>query len=121
MGCIVCHVLIIEDETLVAMHLEALLSDCGATSFDFAETEIEAITAARRTTPGLITSDVRLRDGLGPRAVAVILEELGPLPVIFITATPENCVPCDAPSRIFSKPLHEPSIAQAFRSMAFVS
>ena len=116
-----CHVLVIEDEVLVAMHLEAMLSDCGATSFAFAETEAEAVAAARRTIPGLITSDVRLREGHGPHAVAAILKELGPLPVIFITATPERCIPCDPPARVLSKPVHEMSIVEAFRELVAVS
>lgn len=113
-----CHVLIIEDEALVAMHLEAMLSDHGATSFSFAETEFEAIEAAKRKRPDLITSDVRLRHGTGPRAVATIMRELGHVPVIFITATPEECVPCDPPHRVFGKPVHEAAITAAFRQMA---
>lgn len=113
-----CHVLIIEDEALVAMHLEATLADHGATSFAFAETEAEAVEEARRRTPDIITSDVRLRHGTGPRAVEIILREFGPVPVIFITATPEECIPCNPPHRVFGKPLHEPTIAAAFRQMA---
>jgi CheY-like chemotaxis protein len=46
-----CHVLIIEDEALVALHLETILADYGATSFSFAETEAEAVRQARRRLP----------------------------------------------------------------------
>ncbi len=113
-----CHVLIIEDEVLVALDLEALLAQQGASSFAFAASEAEAVSEARRRRPELITSDVVLQSGTGPRAVKVIQEELGPLPVIFITATPEACVPCDPPARVLSKPLQEASISQAFRELA---
>ena len=34
-----CHVLIIEDEMLVAMHLQSVLGEEGAMSFAFASTE----------------------------------------------------------------------------------
>ncbi|MHB8284271.1 MAG: response regulator [Caulobacteraceae bacterium] len=113
-----CHVLIIEDEALIAMHIEDMLADLGATSFAFAETEAEALREARLRKPALITSDVRLRHGTGPRAVEVILRELGPLPVIFITATPEDCTQCEPPARVLAKPLNEASIGVAFRELA---
>ena len=112
-----CHVLIIEDEPLVALDLQALLATHGASSFAFAASEADAVREARRRTPALI-SDVMLQTGTGPRAVKAILAELGPLPVIFITATPEACIPCDPPARVFGKPLHEPTISQAFRELA---
>ena len=41
-----CHVLIIEDEPLVAMLLRELLEDEGATSFSFADTQDSALAAA---------------------------------------------------------------------------
>ena len=113
-----CHVLIIEDEALIAMHIEATLADLGATSFAFAETEAEAIREATLRKPALITSDVRLRSGTGPGAIGIILRELGQLPVIYITATPEDCTPCEPTSRVLGKPLDEASIAFAFRELA---
>ncbi|MHB8283663.1 MAG: response regulator [Caulobacteraceae bacterium] len=113
-----CHVLIIEDEALVALHLELILADLGATSFSFAETEAEAVEQARLRLPALITSDVRLRQGTGPRAVEAIIAEFGHVPTIFITATPEECEPCEPPHRVFGKPVHEPSLTTAFRQMA---
>lgn len=112
-----CHVLIIEDELLVAMDLQRLLETLGATSVDVADTEEDAIRAARAHAPDLITSDVQLRRGTGPRAVAEIHHQVRRAPVIFITGTPEDCHPCEV-GRILSKPLHEPSIVEAFRELA---
>ena len=60
-----CHVLIIEDEPILAMDLEALLEAEGATSFSFAVSEEEAVSEALARTPGLITSDVKLVEGTG--------------------------------------------------------
>ena len=113
-----CHVLIIEDEVLVACHLEMLLAEHGATSFAFAATQQDAVMEARLRLPALITSDVQLAQGTGPKAVEQILREFGPLPVIFITATPEACNPCNPPARIFAKPLQEGHVSTAFREMA---
>ena len=113
-----CHVLIIEDEAIVAMDVQGLLAAIGATSFSFAMTQDEAVREARRHPPALITSDVKLAKGTGPRAVEQIQRELGDIPVIFITATPEDCEPCEPPARVLRKPMHEPSITQAFLEMA---
>lgn len=109
-----CHVLIIEDEALVAMDIEDLLAAAGATSFDIASTETEAVEAAMANQPAVITSDVRLIEGTGPRAVDSIHKLLGDIPVIFITGTPEDCVPCDPPGIILGKPVDGAAITAAF-------
>ena len=113
-----CHVLIIEDEILIALDLQDLLEAHGAATFAFAETEAEAIEAARERKPDFITSDVALVKGTGPRAVEVILQGVGPVPVVFITGTPEACQPCPPPARILGKPLSYPAIISAFQEMA---
>lgn len=113
-----CHVLIIEDEAIVALDIQACLQAHGATSFAFAETEGEAIAAARQRLPEFITSDVQLRVGAGPSAVEAIQREMGCVPVLFITGTPEACKPCEPPARVFSKPMNEAQIGRAFRDLA---
>ncbi|KQU61737.1 histidine kinase [Sphingomonas sp. Leaf339] len=112
-----CHVLIIEDEPLVAMNIEMILTDAGATSFSFAATEDEAVEMAHQHHPTLITSDVKLESGCGPAAVSRILDALGPTPVIFITASPDECDPCRAPARILVKPVTDDSVTQAFHQL----
>ena len=112
-----CHVLIIEDEPLVAMDLQMMLADEGATSFDVAATEAEAVSFARAHPPQLITSDVKLLEGTGPHAVLHILRELGDRPVIFITGTPEACEPCDSPALVLTKPLRDGELSTAFRTL----
>lgn len=47
----ICHVLIIEDEPLVALMLQFLLEDEGATSFTFACSEAAAVEFALVTPP----------------------------------------------------------------------
>ena len=113
-----CHVLIIEDEALIALDLQDILAATGATTFAFAETEQEAVDSARLQRPDVITSDVMLREGSGPKAVETILGEMGPLPVIFITATPGACIPCIPPARILSKPVTDSAVRQAFQAVS---
>jgi two-component system, response regulator PdtaR len=114
-----CHVLIIEDDALLALDIEHLLSACGATSFSFAVTEQQAVCAAALKRPAVITADVRLREGSGPQAVARIEAEVGLIPALFITGTPEECIPCDPPHRVFEKPVDDHTLVRAFREVAF--
>jgi CheY-like chemotaxis protein len=112
-----CHVLIIEDEALIALSIEMTLERAGATSFDIVATEADAIEAARAQPPALIASDVKLLQGTGPRAVEVILRERGVLPVIFMTGTPDECVPCEPPAIILTKPVSDERLTATFRDL----
>jgi CheY-like chemotaxis protein len=114
----VCHVLIIEDEPLIAMLVRDVLEDEGATSFSFAETQEDAVAAALSDPPDLITSDVKLVEGTGPLAIAAIHRRLGPIPVIFITGTPADCHPCSPPGRLLTKPFNNSELVNAFHEMA---
>ena len=116
-----CHVLIIEDEPLIALDLEDLLGRFGALTFSFAESQQGAIAASREARPDFILSDVSLMEGTGPLAVQAIRDELGAIPVIFVTATPEACSPCAPPGQVFRKPSTRPAIGAAFRQMAFAA
>lgn len=113
----VCHVLIIEDEPFIAMILQDLLEQEGATSVAIAVTERDAIASALACRPALITSDVKLLEGTGPHAVQQIHEQLGAVPVIFITGTPEDCQPCNPPGMVLSKPMDHRAVAAAFHEL----
>ena len=112
-----CHVLIIEDEPLVAMLLQGLLEDEGATSFSFADTQDTAIAAALSRRPALITSDVKLLSGTGPLAVQAIHEQLGFIPVIFLTGTPADCHPCSPPGKVLCKPIVQAEFVAVYHEM----
>ena len=82
----VVHALIIEDEFLTAQLIQDRLSELGFTSFAFAMDEEEAIAAACKRCPDLITSDVQLSRGCGIDAVRRICDEK-PIPMLYITAS----------------------------------
>lgn len=113
-----CHVLIIEDECLIAEHIAALAEDGGATSVRIAATEQDAVDAARDRPPSIILSDVRLLEGTGPGAVTAIRRALGPVPVIFITGTPEDVEPCGPSTIVLGKPISSAAVLSNFRTMA---
>ena len=113
-----CHVLIIEDEPLIAMQVRDILEDEGANSFTFADTQEGAVASALLHPPDVITSDVKLIHGTGPLAVGVIQENLGDVPVIFITATPAECEPCAPPGQVLEKPVDKAKLAAVFHELA---
>jgi len=111
-----CHVLIIEDDAIAAIDIRDTLRSAGATSFSFAATEREAMEAARSARPAVVTADVMLSAGSGTEAVRAIEAELGPLPVIFITATPHQCEG-ESAHPVIEKPFRTDELANLFRTV----
>jgi CheY-like chemotaxis protein len=110
-----CHVLIIEDEPLIALAIQGVVEDNGATSTDIVDTQDQAVISAARRRPGVITSDHTLRSGTGPAAVAAIRGASGPIPVIYIAAMPHQCPPPGPDVRVFGKPMNHEAVGEAFR------
>lgn len=107
------HVLIIEDEPLIAADIECFLTELGADSIEFAETEQEALSAALGHVPDLITADCNLREGTGPGAVAAIRGTLGEVPVVYVTGNPEQCAALDDMTHAVAKPIRWLELADA--------
>lgn len=110
------HVLIIEDNAMIAMSIESALRDTGATSFDFATTEDEAVASAFARRPDVILSDVTLASGTGPSAVQTIFDGIGRVPVLFVTGTPDDCAGCGPLGLILAKPFDAERLCQAVRT-----
>jgi DNA-binding response OmpR family regulator len=113
------HELIIEDESLIALTIEGILSDCGFTSFDVASSSDEAIRAAQLIRPDLITADGQLRPGSGIDAVNAICSGT-PIPVIFITATPTEVVNRMPHHPLIVKPFTNEAVMTTVRSLMTV-
>lgn len=112
-------VMIIEDEPIIAMDLEALLESLGHKVTGIARTEKEAIHLASMKRPGLILADIQLADGSsGIDAVNKILQNIS-VPVIFITAFPERLLTGEKPEPAFliTKPFM-PEMVKAMVSQA---
>jgi CheY-like chemotaxis protein len=84
------HVLIIEDEILVAFEVEALLAEQGFTSFDIADSPSDALALAMANPPDLITADYRIVGGTGVEAVEAIQRHLGRIPVVYVTGNADQ-------------------------------
>lgn len=116
---IAARVLIIEDEPLIALDIESLVSDIGHQVAGIARTRREAAALAARENPGLILADIQLADGSsGIDAVNDILAKIN-VPVIFITAYPERLLTGERLEPIFliTKPF-KPEMVKAIISQA---
>jgi CheY-like chemotaxis protein len=116
---IATDVLIIEDETFIAMELETLVEALGHRVIGIARTHAEAVSLAKKKRPGLILADIQLADGSsGMEAVHELLGQFE-APVIFITAYPERFLTGMRPEPAFliAKPF-QPATVSALASQA---
>ncbi|MDA8587033.1 response regulator [Rhodobacteraceae bacterium] len=117
-------VMIIEDEAIIAMDLEAIVSSMGHTVTGIARTEEGAMTLGGKKLPDLILADIQLADGSsGIDAVNRLLADHGDRPVIFITAFPERLLTGERPEPAFliSKPYSEDQVRAAVSQAMFFS
>jgi len=118
---IATDVLVIEDEPLIAMDLESLVESLGHRVTGIARTQKEAVALAKEERPGLILADIRLADmSSGVDAVNELLQSLE-VPVIFITAYPEQLLTGERPEPAFliTKPFRPATVAAVISQALF--
>ncbi|KQI70274.1 CheY chemotaxis protein or a CheY-like REC (receiver) domain [Loktanella sp. DSM 29012] len=118
------RILIIEDEAIIAMDLEALVSDMGHKVTGIARTHEGAVKLGTSEKPDLILADIQLADNSsGIDAVNELLQTFGDMPVIFITAFPERLLTGDKPEPAFliAKPYTEEQVRSAVAQAMFFS
>jgi CheY-like chemotaxis protein len=114
-------VLIIEDEPIIALDIEAMVEELGHDVTGIARTHKEAITLVRTRRPGLVLADIQLADGSsGLDAVNEILNSID-VPVIFITAYPERLLTGNKPEPAFliTKPFQPDAVKAAISQALF--
>lgn len=114
-------VLIIEDEPLISMQLEDLVTSLGHEICGTAATRTQAQAVVAERTPGLVLADIQLADGSsGLDAVDDILA-IDSVPVIFITAYPERLLTGDRPEPTYlvTKPFQESTVRAAISQALF--
>jgi len=106
------EVLIIEDESIIAMHIKQIVESLGHTVVGIVRTRTEAVAAAKDKRPELVLADISLADGSsGIDAVKDILAEQD-VPVIFITAFPERLLTGSRPepTYLITKPFEPETV-----------
>ncbi|RDV06120.1 response regulator [Sphingorhabdus pulchriflava] len=106
-------VMIIEDESIIALHIKSIAEELGHEITGIARTRSEAIAMAAITTPELVLADISLADGSsGIEAVNDVLDVMD-VPVIFITAFPERLLTGERPepTYLITKPFEQQTVA----------
>ena len=83
------RVLIIEDEAIIAMELEAIVTDMGHGVIGIAATREQALALVAAEAPGLVLADIQLRDGSSGIGAVRDIHARGAVPAIFITGHPD--------------------------------
>jgi DNA-directed RNA polymerase specialized sigma24 family protein/CheY-like chemotaxis protein len=115
-------VLIIEDEALIAMDIQMIVSEIGHRVTGIARTRSAAVELASRDRPHLILADIQLADqSSGIDAVNDILWQFDDIPVIFITAFPERLLTGVKPEPAFmiAKPYSDTQVRSAVSQAMF--
>ncbi len=105
------HALIVEDDIVAGLGVQHLLEELGFTSFAFAGTGAQAGEQSRLRRPDLVTVDIGLLDGDGLEAHRAVEAACGPVPVVFITGSPEQIPGPDAV--VVEKPVAAAALARA--------
>jgi CheY-like chemotaxis protein len=114
-------VLIIEDEPLIALDLQAIVLDLGHQTTGIARTHKDAMRLANARRPGLVLADIQLADGSsGLDAVNEMLKSFD-VPIIFITAYPERLLTGERPEPAFliTKPFQADTVKATISQALF--
>ena len=117
-------VLIIEDETLIAMELDRIMRSMGHTVVGVASREATAVEQAEQTSPGLVLCDIKLLDEDNGIAAAQRILQRFDVPVVFVTAFSEMLLTGGRlePAFVVAKPFDEETlkvtVAQALSTYA---
>ena len=115
------RVLIIEDEPLISMQLEEVVSDLGHDVIGTATTRSQAIEIFNDRPAGLVLADIQLADGSSGIDAVEDLLKFGDVPVIFITAYPEKLLTGERPEPTYlvTKPFQESTVRAAISQALF--
>ncbi|WP_232496010.1 response regulator [Novosphingobium kaempferiae] len=115
------RVLIIEDEPLISMQLEGLVTDLGHTVVGTAATHKQAVEMFEKNPAGLVLADIQLADGSSGIDAVEDLLKFGDVPVIFITAYPERLLTGERPEPTYlvTKPFQETTVRATISQALF--
>ena len=118
---IATDILIIEDEPMISMELESLVESLGHSVSGVARTHSESVALAKANRPGMILADIRLADSSSGLDAVNELLGLFEVPVIFITAYPEQFLTGSRPEPTFliPKPFQPATISAVISQALF--
>ncbi len=114
-NCVPANVMIIEDDSVVAMDLAFVIEEAGHKVVAIASREAEAVESAAKSHPEIILADIKLKDGGSGIAAVQRITRNADIPVIFVAAYPERLMTgADwEPTYVISKPYDSDMIRAA--------
>ena len=109
------RILLVDDDVLIALLLEEVLTGLGHEVCAVATTENAAISAALKYKPDLMIVDMRLAEGNGVSAVREILSR-GFIPYVLMSGDALSFRVPDPARIILRKPFQEAALVQAMES-----
>ncbi len=90
------HVLVVEDDAVLALAIEQTLEEAGASRVSICAAASEALDILRKTKPDVVVLDVHLADSNDGWEIAELLIAIGSRPpkIIFSTGSPQE-IPAD--------------------------
>ena len=115
------QVLIIEDEPLISMQLEGMVSELGHTVVGTAATHGQALEIFAKAPAGLVLADIQLADGSWGMGAGGSLLPRPRAALIFITAYPERLLTGarPEPTYLVTKPFREATVRAAISQALF--
>ncbi|WP_374408136.1 response regulator [Pelagerythrobacter sp.] len=89
------HVLVVEDDAVLALSIEQALLEAGTKRVEICGTTDAALEALRRAKPDVLVLDVHLADRDDGWAIAELVDGIGPKPprIVFSTGAPDHIPP----------------------------
>lgn len=110
------HILIVEDDAVLALSMEAALIAAGATRVEICHTTEAALAALRRARPDALVLDIHLADRDDGWALAELVDGIGPKPprIVFSTGAPNSIPPAIAElGLVLTKPYDPADLVRA--------
>ncbi len=109
------NIMIVEDEPIIALDLQAIVQSMGHVVGGIARTHARAVDMAKQIRPDLVLADIRLADESSGVDVAMDILTSQDIPVIFITAYPQQLLTGKRPEPTFliRKPFSQEQVRAA--------
>lgn len=110
------RILVVEDDALIALSIEDILTEAGHTVVGLAPTKLRALTLAQQIHPDLALIDLRLADGMTGADIARELS-LSNVSTIVISALPPDMVAAGRTISFIAKPFLSETLLDAIAAL----
>jgi CheY-like chemotaxis protein len=115
------QLLIVEDNALIALHLQSILTGLGYDVVGMVPSGERALQRVTERVPDVVLMDINLEGELDGIEAAALIQAQFDIPVIFLTGYSEDVLPQESelsgPHAYLSKPVHERELGDTIEAM----